>query len=364
MHRLFPEWYRICNPNPKEKVVSARWATVAALKKTITTENALSLLRIYLGESPSKELITEIETIGCKKDISFPVRNNSLELVVLTGVTIIDILETEMSLRADILAVGCMSFVCCNIRKTNVLSDMNVCAENYLRKRSIGLRQEQEIKTIASNFNLDDELETLKTAFAEETVAEISDPTITTMESMVGLIKNMGKDVNRAIKTFNIIVEQRKEESDILWWLFPGFSTELDCSYSQLTRDQAAFVVGKELASRVRLLPGPLSASGFIQAMLKNAQVSGEASNVMDTIFSTSIEWRTKLNNKLTEVDPLFLPLTFGLIKSVEIPEKDLWKTIFETTTKIDPSSLKDLVEISHQFYLENILLKLSAQVS
>lgn len=365
MHVLFPEWYGICNPNPKEKTIQLRWATVQNIKKIITSENALCLLRTYLAlPQTTPDFVSEIISIASKKDISFPARKNTLELSILAGSTIVDILESEMSKRADILAVSCLTYKCCDSRKLEPLSDLDVCAQNYIKNRSVSLRQKIEIQKISySSWKIDDEIEGIQTAIAANVLSGIEEPITLLSEKMLMLLKGLGKDVNRGFKAFNGVIDQKQEEADILWWLFPGFSTDLDRPYNELKSCEAALVIARELAERIKILPGPLSAKAFIGKMMNHTQQTDESCSILDIIYSSPETWRSTYISGGTETDHDFFPLSFGIIKSLDIPEKESMKVVFETSTKIVLQPV-ELSYVAYQFYLENILMKLFTQVS
>lgn len=365
MHKLFPEWYRVCNPQCLDKTLNSRWAVSQAIKKYITAENALEMLNLYLQKG-HQQFTEEVVDICIKKDTAFPARKNQVELSILIGVAIIDIFENENSTRGDILSVSCLTYDCCGSRSLGLMPDVLQSARNYLSRRCKSLRNDEAVTKIStSTWSIKEEVESIVESLADGVATDNGQEFKAAFEKLYAIVKVVARDTNRIVVDVNKALQHRREESDVLWWLLPGYLDELDLQVSALSQHDVVLVIGAELSSKILSLPGPLSAKAFLGKMISYAdRVDADLTINKAIINENNSKWRLKVSELFHDVSPSYSPILYGVCKSVELNDANGWAQLFEATTSISAESIVTPLDVSYQVYLEYILLKLLGQVS
>ena len=87
---------------------------------------------------------------------------------------------------------------------------------------------------------------------------------------------------------FNVLKEQlknRKEESDLLWWMVAGWSDIYDCSFEAIGDKQAALAAPIEVMKYVSWVPSPIATQKIIKKALSGKDLEKKYT-VKDYIYS------------------------------------------------------------------------------
>jgi hypothetical protein len=148
----------------------------------------------------------------------------------------------------------------------------------------------------------------------------------------------------------------RREESDILWWLFGEHSRDLRIPFRELKMPGACLVVAKELSDLTRTLPGPYSARAFLDKAIATVAPDGSKSSVTlaAAVASCPPEWR-KIAAACPDLDRMedLCPSCFALRKAVEADGKKSWEQAFNTVTGIKAQVKIQALYLSEQAYEE-----------
>src|SRR5437588_9813486 len=105
MHKYFAEWYRAAGLEPKAEDLENRWQAVEGFAKNIKIHNGLDLVRIYFSRpAQSADFAERFATHFQDADKNFSMRDNGLELQVLSTATIAHIVETTRTSTTDAIA--------------------------------------------------------------------------------------------------------------------------------------------------------------------------------------------------------------------------------------------------------------------
>ncbi len=142
------------------------------------------------------------------------------------------------------------------------------------------------------------------------------------------------------------------ENTEILWWLLAGYSQDAGKTYAELPLQQAAILVGKDLAEIVQNMPGLYSVNNLLCKVLdKNRDEKALFADYIDTCADSIIG--TMFEETGRRIDT---PILFALYKKMENGEGS-WYKVFEKNfgkTDIEYSGM----EFAYQMYLECLMWK------
>ena len=169
------------------------------------------------------------------------------------------------------------------------------------------------------------------------------------------MIKKINELCTFVNKNYRILEDKNKilyENTEILWWLLAGYSSDGEKAYSELPLQQAALLVGKDLAEIVQSQPGVYSAYNLLDRVLdKNRDEKTRFAEYIDDCADSVIEELISGFENSIET-----PILFALYKKMENGEGS-WHKAFEKKfgkTKAEYSGS----EIAYQMYLECLMLK------
>ena len=181
---------------------------------------------------------------------------------------------------------------------------------------------------------------------------EIDDGDAQKLSLMIKKINELCTFVN---KNYHNLADKNKilyENTEILWWMIAGYSHDVEKAYAELPLQQAALLVGKDLAEIVQNKPGLYSVNNLLCRVLdKNRDEKILFTHYIDACADSIIE--TMLDESENSIDT---PILFALYKKMENGEGS-WHKVFEKKygkTKTEYSG----IEFAYQMYLECLMRK------
>ena len=363
MNKHFGEWYRVANIQPQHELVQARWQGVEGFCKEegIGCCEVMELVRAFFQLQITDVFREKFIESFYDVDNAFPRSKNDAELSVLAGATLNHIAENNVGeLRIfTLLAIKSASFK----RKAIVPAIFTIMNdlfyEDALAIRNIGSLGEPRIVVPATK-SLKDSLK----------VVEESDswaPAKVIAKQLSAYLVAQNKAFDQLTNSLNDSVAAQavyREDSQILWWLTGGYSKDQEKPFAELRAAEAPLVIGKELADLVETLPGPYSARAVINKLL-NISHEEKAEVVLSTaINQTAREWRNSICNTnefetISERIREIAPILAAICESLRVEKAEEWLAAYKKRTGIAAKTTKlDSVELSHQVYLECLLLK------
>ena len=103
MHKDFSEWYRIAKIEPKEEWLTKRWDGVEKISEKIDSDQSLKWLELvrifYLNPAKNKDFMESYSGIFQHFDKAFPMRDNQIELSILSGAAIVNYIQNKASFK-------------------------------------------------------------------------------------------------------------------------------------------------------------------------------------------------------------------------------------------------------------------------
>lgn len=358
MHKYFAEWYRAAGLEPKAEDLEKRWEALEAFGNDIEVVHALELVRIFYSRPhPAGNFIDEYASSFHEVDKNFPMRENALELQVLSGATIAHIVETTRTTVTDAIALAMVCGFCQGLRKDLLNGEIVDYARTYLASEAAKVREGTTFQIATPDVDLKDLLEALPAA-ASGTPATVKVPVRPPFEKLADAILNLSSSVNAMGQSIANEITARREESDILWWVFGEHSRESGKRMSELLLPFASLVAGKELADLVRLIPGPLAARAFLDKMLRfvDAELVTHTS-IKEAINSAPSDWKERvIAGGMKEVGDL-CPIHVAAAKSLEASSPTGWLGPFDKSTGLKSRTSIAPLDLASQIYHERVLM-------
>jgi hypothetical protein len=356
MNKYFSDWYREVNLEFDEPTLEKRWEGIEALTSKISKvyESVLEIVKVFLGlPNKGESFIDKLCENFKKTDATFPMRSNNNELKVLSGATIVQLIETKSTDFASLvsLAVLCGGFQ--SSRKV-LLNDVFLIAQQHLKTASLEMRQAiNHVNHKINKIDLNNELIELK----KNIEGNLFPNSQAQFEAIFKKIISSINSISATHAGFENTILLQQEEMDILWWIINKTSKYFLKSFVELGFYSSILVIPKELADITKILPGPYAANIFIDSMLSNFEEYENGSvTIQRAVNESSREWRKEVIDQY-DIDPIF-PLHFAIYKSLETDNVDDWVSAVENGCKLKLKKKYAPNLISYQFYQECLLIK------
>lgn len=363
MHPDFADWYSIAHISPNEVDLQARWAGVEAAVQQATAVDLLDAARLFYG-LPLKDVgfLTRFRAPFKTADEKFSMLDGNLELRVLAGASLIAEFADGWASAAALL-LTCGSFR--ELRAAPVGDIVRLARESLVaesaklrERRPVELKAQQELATSLGQ-HVTAARAALKTAADPATVAPIGDA-INELSTAITSLTQWAHAQERE-------QSMRREESDVLWWLFAEQSRDLRVPFDQIAFAPASLVVAKEMADLTRSIPAPYAALGFLDKAIRNAKGGAKAAAVTlaDAVNSCPEQWRKDAASR-REIDAVedLCPALFALRKVVEAQGKKSWQEVFENVTGLKPTEKLAPRDLAQQAFEEWLLARSIADIA
>lgn len=252
LNKLF-EWYRVVNADPTDDVIAKRKASASELIDRIAKEShdklfvpcvAAAVCGMECAFDQKQELVSLLVELIRKQQPAFPenLSENALELRVLCAVAVGELLSRSSAQQTESAALLAASLIISGIRLheptkakylQQMLQDLNKLAivlteRGYLERRSRN----------PFNFDAFDEL-----------------PAATLPAFWQGFLPAF----KSCVQHFEAQAAADREELDVLWWMYTGFSETAGESLVKLDHGAVALCCGGEIANLVITPPAQSS---------------------------------------------------------------------------------------------------------
>ena len=333
MIELLPDWYRSIELEPKIEMISNRKKSIEELEKS--SDLILNLIKLFYGKAVPESFVDYLNKTFRENDQVFPIKNNLLELRLLSGAAIVFFLEDDKGAFYKDLAAYAVICGSYGYKSEVLIPEIFSFAENYLSEEALRIRKLDDV-------DIDDlNIETLVDNNAQ----------------IIPAINNLATSVNKIIqqaKKSKNQIDILKEEINILWWIFGEYSNTLKCKIAKL-EEAAIIVTAAELAKHTYFIPEPTSAKAFLDKML--SFIGSKKCSLQFCIDKCQQKWKSNWIKGLNiQRIPELCPILFAINKSVETGGEQ-WTAVFSKSTELDPDLSDIPIELSYQLYREIMLI-------
>ncbi len=365
MHKDFCQWYRDAKLEPKNDWIDKRWEVVNEINiyEPNSNNHELDLVKFFYDPDKCKETDFYKHFIDSflEKDRTFLTKNNNVEFQVLAGAIIIEYLENADKYNANLIALAMTTKKCKGLFTEDNLPAFQLHAEKHFQDQAENNHKYNTIYEKEITFEIDIEKDLIAPIIGEESSNTLKSAISTNNKDILYefitfmSIKMEELSTNLKSQTSNNFILQ--EESNVLWWLIGGYSNDLECQVSQLSKTAACLTLGKELSDLTYILPGIYSHESILSKMLLHAKTKKQKTSIQEAVNDSTREWREKLTNfmSLDNYETIF-PVLCAIKKSLECDGKEDWLPQFKKATNIDPKEEIPIEQLAAQIYQEILL--------
>lgn len=364
MYRDFADWYRIAHIEPDGTTLEKRWQAIETFSESADVTSVLELLRLFYARPLVNTNFLETYRKPFKDvDVAFPMRNNDLELQILAGATLLQRWESQKE-PIELGDAAALGMVCTGYRQFRqgvLVSEMVNRAREYLSGRSESLRDLGDVPEVAAaKLKTKESLEKFQNASANSQVAQLSAPLNEVVEQLASAIRVLATSTTKAVEHLTLSQRLRREESNILWWLFGEYSRDCNKRMVDLGFPAVCLIAAKELADLTVILPGPLATPAFLDKILHIVKPKASGSTTLQkAVNAAPREWREQWMKKTdTRNIEDFCPVLFAIQKSLETDGPDDWVPAFEKATGLKASESIPSLDLACQTYEENLFAR------
>lgn len=338
MNPHFPDWYRIAGVEPPQRLLTERWTGLEEFCRDLKASDVVELSKLFATSLPSTLFLQRFRLAFQTPDPTFSMEGNDVEVRVLAGASLAHLIQGTVA-SAELRDFAALTLVCDEFGdlRPSLVSAITRIAQAHLDGRSLSLRDDTD-------------------GFADE----ISIPPQATEIADGQRVSAYLKEVSTALSELSRRQRLHREESNVLWWSYSGWSRDLKKPFAKVSYEAASILLGKELADLVTVLPGPVSAGGVLSKALLSVRRNGAKSiKVCKAVNSIPREWRsstaaTVLVAKLSR----FAPVLTAIVESSKTLGEQDWFPAFRMASDLDPEVVASPLGLAFQVYRECLLMR------
>lgn len=358
MNKQFAQWYNKAHVEATNETLESRWRSVKEAAEAIEESDIFELSRIYHQISVKDDNFTDkfIEFFF-NSDKTFPTDGeNVIELQVLAGLTLHYYI---LGYEPEIATPSAFAITCPYLRskRDSIIPELPEEAEKHLTERSLSFRNNLKIDKLPDPSRSISKF----TADIKKSQSEAPDDTegivIKYLEKIASNLKTVTTRTNTLIDNQKLL----REESDILWFTFGGYSNYHNQLFSEFEAFDAAIYCGAELADLVQYAPGPFAYQAFIEKILSATKSNnGSEQSINKYISNLDEPWKKKYHEKYSNNQVLDLcPVILCITKSAEKGLENTWPDAVKSIADIDSNEQLSPLNLSMQVYQEIMFLNL-----
>jgi GTPase-associated system helical domain len=357
VHKHFAEWYNAVALRPKAETLEVRWKAVEAVTAAHKVKKTPDLARVFFKLPGGGTVADELRNAAKKEDTTYIAENDQTELTVLAG-GVIALLMAKSSSQADAAALAVVCIEAQGLRKAPRLQGVVDHCRQYLADESV------RVRAIDENPVKDLNVATLTKRITERGGVGVSDAN-SVWNGMDAVFKDVLSDHTAHTKSANLAINESakrlSEQTDILWWLFGGYTLDGKRAFSELGVPEACYWGARDLAKLTRFMPGPFASPAFLHRMLRLVKDRLPAHvRISDAVDECEKGWKENWLPDLAgqQQVPDVCPMLFAISKSVEVGGGAGWTAAFDHATGLAAGDKLAPTHLAAQIYSELLLLR------
>ncbi len=353
----FPEWYQDVDLTPGGEILAKRWEGVEKFSASLCPAGVADAVRSLYGLPPKDaEFAAGFRAVFHAADQGFVARGNEREIQVLAGAVLANAMAKRFPL-ADVAALMVRTADAQGLRQTTAPRFALDRANRYLRERSSALRQPEQLAPLE-----------LPKGFTSDTAPLLGDaaPDAAAVAKAAKAIAHAVQSVaTSTAKSLELLAQTHRlcrEETEILWWAFGGYSRDLEQPFATLPLGARVLIAPKELIDLIAVMPGPVSSIALLDRLIFGP--SGNGRNEMVTIRRAVEEapgkwlesWAKDLPGLASCSD--LCPAALAAQRASEGGGAESWVGVVERVTHVAPTAQTTPLRLALQAFDEHRLLR------
>ncbi|NRY63290.1 GTPase-associated system all-helical protein GASH [Clostridium beijerinckii] len=350
MEKNIGTWYGQANISCTSDILDKRKNSIKAyLEEGVEWEFIKSIIKLFIkGKDNKQDKFKEsFADIFIKDDSAFSYEQDK-EIQLLAGIMLNEILKGKNKYNTMIE----LSCICLKNYYDPASEEIFNNIEKGFYDSLKQLRENEDNECIKSDFGKS--LQSMLKENPSLPQSNINDEVAKQLESLKRNIINLVNNFEKMQK----INDLKSEDSEVLWWMIGEWSYDLNKPFKDIDDNFIPILIGKEMADKVNVFPGPYSAKAVINKILSNY----EDGRLYIYNYAEKIEkdWLDRFVKEYY-IEPIadFMPILKYFNKINEIDEEDYSDDKLE---KICPAIIKKVKilnkDIAYEIYLECLLSK------
>ena len=367
MHKSFADWYRAAGVEPNDDLLTKRWTGIEKFTDSLNGAGALDAVRVFHGLTPKIPGFLDAFREPFKTaDAAFAMSGNDLEIGLLSGVSCVSIIERRPGPLADVTALGLVCADYSGSRRMESFPSFVDRARQYLVDRSAALRvMTHEVALDPPNISKAAKgylVVRTPTGTVELQARGTMDQAATAdaLRETLAAFSAFGESAAATVGALNERLKLLREECDIFWWVFSGYSRDLGGPFGDLDPEVAPLVAAKELADLISVPPGPVSARAILARVLRLPERQPVTVTLAEAVQQAPIDWLVTwaTSDAVTKHGDL-CPTLMSAQRVTEVRSPDAWIEAVEELTGVSTRVARGTVDLALQSYYEHLLVHL-----
>lgn len=350
MEKNIGTWYGQANISCTSDILDKRKKSIKTfIEEEVDWDFIKNIIKLFMkGKDNKQDKFKEsFADIFIKDDSAFSYEQDK-EIQLLAGIMLNEILKDNNEYNT-IIELSCICLK--NYYDPPIEGIFNNIEKNFYNSLK-QLRENEDNEYIKSKFGKS--LQSMLKESPSLATANLNDEVANQLESLKQNIINIFSNFRKMQKINNL----KSEDSEVLWWMIGEWSYDLNKPFKEIDDNFIPILIGKEMADKVNVLPGPFAAKAVINKILSNFK--DKQLYVFNYAQKIEKVWLEKFVEKYyTEAIADFTPILKYFNKIIEIDEEDRSDNQLE---KECPAIIKKVEilnkDIAYSVYLECLLSK------
>lgn len=342
MEKKIAKWYRVAGIAENNEVIDKRIKAINSIvESNIWENNEKELVKLYFDSVCEKKFFDEFVECFYAEDNTFA-DDKTKEISLLAGIILYKIVE-DCKDSYEVTEIGLWHEIAKFMRKKSKVSEIEDFIQECLNEKRQELRENLSFDMVKfTNLTKD-----ISFSSSEEETPEYNKEVEKKLTLMVSKINSIVKSIG-AMQTGIINREQiLYEDSQVLWWMLAEYSDDESEKYALLEQKKAAILIGKDLATKINVSPGPYSAKAVLNKVLgENADAFEQFKDYVDACDDDII-------SKIIINKSMYTPLLYALNQKKECGEKNWYKKFEDIYSKGAVNVQYSRLEIAYEMYIE-----------
>lgn len=347
MSRELAKWMRTAGIAITNETVSLREEGIDNfLKKRLTEKETKEITKLYFTGKCNDDFFESLVENFYEVDNTFS-DDMIEEIRVLVGIMIFEMIERGKPKDIiELIEMYAQTYLF--LGYSSVVDDISNVLQKDLENRMLALRENLSFENKSPVNGLGKEF---CFAIKEDETEEYNNAVIEKLDTVVKKVNELSNQINSINKITAHHESIIYEDLQLLWWLMTECSDDKETRYLNIEPHFAAILVGKDLAHRVSVFPGPYSAKALLRKALAFSEREPKSSfeTYIDIVDDDTI--KDLLEEKDIEI---CTPILFALKKKMENGEK-CWEQAFKKEYSLKKESFS-VVEVAYEMYVECLI--------
>jgi len=262
MEKNIGTWYAQANIACTSDILDKRKKSIKTyIEESVDWDFIKSIIKLFMkGKDNKQDKFNEsFADIFIKDDSAFSYEKDK-EIQLLAGIMLKEILKDNDKYNT-IIELSCICLK--NYYDPPIDGIFNNIEKGFYNSLK-QLRENEDNEYTKSNFGKS--LQSMLKENPSLPQPNINDEVAKQLESLKQNILNIFSDFQKMQKINNL----KSEDSEVLWWMIGEWSYDLNKPFKEIDDNFIPILIGKEMADKVNVLPGPFAAKAVINKILSN----------------------------------------------------------------------------------------------